>query len=45
MPATHAPSGRPLVRIDPASASAPQRVALALDCALGRARPLAGAFE
>ena len=45
MPATHAPSGLPLVRIDPAAASAAQRVALALDCALGRATTLAGAFE
>lgn len=44
MPATHAPSGRPLVQIDPASASAPERVAMALDCALGRTRQRAGAF-
>ncbi len=43
-PATHALSGRPLVHIDPAAASAPQRVALALDCALGRTSQLAGAF-
>ena len=43
-PATHAESGRPLVHIDPASASAPQRVGLALDCVLGRKRQLAGAF-
>jgi HPr kinase/phosphorylase len=44
LPATHAPSGRPLVRIDPAAASAAQRVAWALDCALGRTQQLAGAF-
>ncbi len=41
---THAESGRPMVSIDPASPSAPQRVALALDCALGRTRQLAGPF-
>lgn len=40
----HPLSGRPLVHVDPAAASAPQRVALALDCALGRAEQLAGAF-
>jgi hypothetical protein len=34
----------PLLAIDPASASAAQRVALALDCALGRIVQLAGAF-
>jgi hypothetical protein len=33
-----------MVRIDPQSCSAPQRVALALDCALGRATQIAGAF-
>ena len=43
-PATHALSGQPLVRIDPAAASAPHRVALALDCALGRTSQVAGAF-
>ncbi len=43
-PETHAPSGRPLVHIDPTSASAPQRVALALDCALGLCGQVAGAF-
>ncbi len=42
--ATHPPSGRPLVHVDPASPSAPERVAMALDCALGRKRQLAGAF-
>ena len=43
-PSTHAAFGRPLVHVDPASPSAPQRVALALDCALGRTKQLAGAF-
>ena len=43
-PAMHAASGRPLVCIDPAAASAPERVALALDCALGRVVQVAGAF-
>ena len=43
-PATHSPSGQPLVHVDPAAASAPERVAMALDCALGRTRQLAGAF-
>ena len=43
-PATHSASGRPLVHVDPGAASAPDRVALALDCALGRTRQHAGAF-
>ena len=43
-PATHSASGRPLVQIDPAAASAAQRVAMALDCALGRVVPVVGAF-
>ena len=34
----------PLVRIDPQAASAPERVALALDCVLGRVAQVAGAF-
>lgn len=34
----------PLVTIDPHEASAPHRVALALDCALGRVSQVAGAF-
>jgi HPr kinase/phosphorylase len=34
----------PLVRIDPMASSAPRRVALALDCALGRRTMHAGAF-
>ncbi len=36
--------GVPLVMIDPWTASAPSRVRLALDCALGRVEQLAGAF-
>ncbi len=36
--------GVPIVCIDPAAASAPDRVALALDCALGRVAQVAGAF-
>ncbi len=43
-PERYEPSGCPLVHIDPASASAPQRVSLALDCAIGRASAIAGAF-
>jgi HPr kinase/phosphorylase len=43
-PAIYAPLGVPLVHVDPAACSAPRRVALALDCALGRATQLAGAF-
>ena len=43
-PSTHALSGRPMVHVDPSSPSAPQRVAMALDCALGRMKQLAGAF-
>jgi HPr kinase/phosphorylase len=34
----------PLLRLDPAAASAPERVALALDCAVGRITQVAGAF-
>ncbi len=36
--------GLPLVSIDPALASAPARVRIALDCALGRTEQIAGAF-
>ncbi|MBS0558966.1 MAG: phosphotransferase [Proteobacteria bacterium] len=43
-PARHAALGLPMVGIDAAAASAPERVALALDCALGRVAQLAGAF-
>jgi len=44
MPARHRELDLPLVRIDPRAASAPQRVVLALDCALGRVSQVAGAF-
>ena len=43
-PARHPALGVPQVAIDPASASAPARVGLAMDCALGRVTQLAGAF-
>ncbi len=36
--------GLPLIALDAASPAAPARVALALDCALGRVRMVAGAF-
>ena len=44
LPARHAELGLPLVAIDAGSPSAAQRVALALDCALGRISQAAGAF-
>ncbi len=44
VPATHGVLGCPVVRIDATAASAPERVALALDCALGRVSQVAGAF-
>ncbi|MCW3473661.1 HPr kinase/phosphorylase [Limobrevibacterium gyesilva] len=43
-PARHPSLDLPMVTLDGAGASAPQRVALALDCALGRLSQLAGAF-
>ena len=43
-PARHAALDLPLVRIDAAAVSAAERVALALDCALGRVNQVAGAF-
>jgi HPr kinase/phosphorylase len=43
-PATDPASGLPLLDIDPSEISAAQRVALALDCALGRVPQLVGAF-
>jgi HPr kinase/phosphorylase len=43
-PARHTGLGLPLIRLDPAAASAPERVVLALDCALGRVSQVAGAF-
>jgi len=44
LPARHAELGVPLIRVDPAAASAVERVVLALDCALGRVGQVAGAF-
>jgi HPr kinase/phosphorylase len=44
MPERHAELNLPLVRIHAASASAPDRVALALDCALGLVSQHTGAF-
>ena len=43
-PSTHPTLGVPMVHVDPASASAPDRVALALDCALGTVAQVVGAF-
>ena len=43
-PAWHARLALPLVAVDPAHCSAPARVALALECALGNVRQVAGAF-
>lgn len=44
-PATHQPTGLPLVCIEPFAASATARVAAALACAQGRIDQLAGAFR
>ena len=44
-PVRHEELDVPLIRLDPFHASAPQRVELALDCALGRLGMVAGAFE
>jgi HPr kinase/phosphorylase len=43
-PERHATLNLPLVRLHAAAASAPDRVVLALDCALGRVTQHAGAF-
>lgn len=43
-PALHAELGLPLLRVNPTLASAPAIVAMALDCVLGLAAPVAGAF-
>lgn len=43
-PTLHTTLGVPQVGIDAAVASAPERIALALDCALGRVTQHAGAF-
>ena len=42
--ALHAELRLPVVCIDAAAASAPEKIALALDCALGRVSQVAGAF-
>jgi HPr kinase/phosphorylase len=44
VPARDAAFGLPLARVDATAASAPERVALALDCAIGRVAQVAGAF-
>jgi HPr kinase/phosphorylase len=44
MPQNHPELNVPVVRIDPVAASAPDRVALALQCAIGRVTQVAGAF-
>jgi HPr kinase/phosphorylase len=44
MPRHHPDLGMPVVVIDPTAASAPERAALALDCATGRVSQVAGAF-
>jgi HPr kinase/phosphorylase len=43
-PTLYRPLGLPQVSVDPQLVSAAQRVALALDCALGRVASLAGSF-
>ncbi len=43
-PERHAGLDLPLVRLNPSGASAPDRVSLALDCAVGRVTQIAGAF-
>lgn len=43
-PVQHSLTKLPLVHVDPTQCSAPSRVALALDCALGWNEQLAGAF-
>jgi HPr kinase/phosphorylase len=44
LPGRHTGLDLPLIRLDPAAASAPERIVLALDCALGRIAQVAGAF-
>ena len=44
VPARHPVLDLPLLRLDPSQASAPEKIALALDCVLGRTPQLAGAF-
>lgn len=44
IPARHSTLDLPLIRLDPAQASAPDKIVMALDCALGRTPQIAGAF-
>jgi HPr kinase/phosphorylase len=44
MPHRHPELDLPVVRIDASAPSAPEKVALALDCAIGRVSQVAGAF-
>jgi HPr kinase/phosphorylase len=44
LPVTHAELNLPVIYLDASAPSAPERVALALDCALGRITQVAGAF-
>lgn len=43
-PDRHDQLGLPVIALDASAASAPERVALALDCAVGRVAQVAGAF-
>jgi len=43
-PMRHADTSLPLIRVETGLSSAPERVALALDCALGRVEQVSGAF-
>jgi HPr kinase/phosphorylase len=45
IPQFHPNLGLPMVQIDAAAASAPLRIARALDCALGRTEQIAGSFR
>jgi len=44
MPQRHPDLGLPIIGVDATAASAPERVALALECATGRISQVAGAF-
>ncbi len=44
-PERHVPLGLPLIRLDASVVSAAQRIALALDGALGLINPIVGAFD
>ena len=44
MPCSHPELGLPVVQVNAFAVSAPEKVMLALDCALGRLRQVAGAF-